>query len=120
MPRLDGGGAVERRLQRRAALPVHGRRADGLRPVGDEHRLPTDVERLLSDLRHASHLHVLDLGGIEIETVEEAVQDLGCELVRTHARKRPTTPPDRRPNGIDEKGVRHLRQHRFARVPERL
>ena len=41
--------------------------ADGLGPAGDERGDPADVQRLLADLRHAAHLHVLDLTGIEVE-----------------------------------------------------
>ena len=37
VPGLDGGRRVERGLHRGAALPVDGRRADGLGPAGDEH-----------------------------------------------------------------------------------
>ncbi len=78
---LDRGGAVERRLQRGAALTIHGRRAHGLRPAGDEYRSPPDVQGLLSDLRDAAHLHVLDLTRVEVDSTDQAVQDLRGELV---------------------------------------
>ena len=83
---LHGRGAVERRLQRRAALPVDRRRAHRLRPARDENRAAPDVQRLLADLRHAAHLHVLDLSGIDVHAADQAVQHLRRQLVGSDAR----------------------------------
>jgi hypothetical protein len=82
--RPDRRGGVERRLERRPALPVDRRGAHRLRPPGDEHCTPTHVQRLLADLRDAAHLHVLDLTGIDVDSCDEPVQDLRRELVGTN------------------------------------
>ena len=104
---LDRRRAVERGLQRRSALAVDRRGADRLRPAGDEHRLPADVQRLLADLGHAAHLHVLDLAGLDVEPVDEAVQDLRRELVGADLGERAAAPPDRGANRIDDERVTH-------------
>ena len=99
---LDCRGAVEGGLERGAALPVHGRGAHGLGPAGDENCAPPDVQRLLADLGHAAHLHVLDLARVDIDAPDEAVQDLRRELVRADLGQRAVPPPDRRANGVDD------------------
>ena len=109
--RLDRRRAVERRLQRGAALAVDRRRADRLGPAGDEDRAAPDVERLLADLGHAAHLHVLDLAGVEVDAADEAVQHLRGELVGADLCERAVPPPDRRADGIDDIcSARHARK----------
>jgi hypothetical protein len=53
------GGKVQRLLGR-SALAVNRRGGHRLRPPGREHRASSDVERLLADLGHAAHDHVVD------------------------------------------------------------
>ena len=101
-PAWIGGRAVESGLQRRPALAIDRRGADGLGPAPDEHRLPAHVERLLADLGHAAHLHVLDLAGLDIQPVDEPVQHLRCELLGPDLRERAAALPDRRADGIDD------------------
>ncbi len=108
LPGPDRRGRVEVRLHRRAALAVDRCPADGLRPAGDHRRHPADVPALLADLRHAPHLHVLDLGRVEVVAGDEAVQHLRRELVAARARKRPVPPADRAADGVDDQ--------RFARL----
>ena len=85
LARPDRGGRVEVRLHRRAALPVDGRAAHRLGPAGDERRHAADVPALLADLRHAAHLHVLDLRGIEVVPRDERVQHLPARARRRAA-----------------------------------
>ena len=87
LPGPDRRGRVEVRLHRRAALAVDGGPADGLGPAGDHRRHPPDVPALLADLRHAAHLHVLDLGRVEVVAGDEAVQHLRRELVAARSRR---------------------------------
>src|SRR5918992_1086996 len=108
MAGLDRRRAVESRLQRRAALAIDRRRAHGLRPARDEHRLAPHVEGLLPDLRHAAHLDVLDLGRLDIESTDEPVQNLSRQFVRANLRERAAATPDRRANGVDDEGVSHV------------
>ena len=107
MAGLDRGGGVEGRLHRRAALPIDGRRRDGLGPSGDERGDPRDVEGLLADLRHAPHLDVLDLGRIEPDPADEAVQRIGREIVRANAGERSVAAADRRSDGVDDECLGH-------------
>ena len=97
LARPDRGGRVEVALHRRAALPVDGRPRTDVRPAGDERRHPPDVPALLADLRDAAHLHVLDLGRVELVPGEEPVQHLPGELVRAQAS---TSVPFRLPIGV--------------------
>jgi hypothetical protein len=108
MAGLDGGRRVERRLHRGAALTIDRAGADRLGPAGDERGDPSDVQGLLSDLRHAAHLHVLDLGGIDPDPFGEAVEHLSRELVCANARERAVLAADRRTDGLDDVRVRHL------------
>ena len=61
---------------------------------------------LLADLGHAPHLHVLDLGGIEVVANSERVQDLARELVAARAGERAVAAPDRAANRVDDQRVR--------------
>jgi hypothetical protein len=61
----DRGSGVEVRLHRGAALPVDRRPADGCGPAGDHRHHPADIPALLTDLRDAAELDVLDLTGVE-------------------------------------------------------
>ncbi len=54
-----------------------------------------DVQSLLADLGHATHLHVLDITGVEIDATDESVQDLRRELIRTDLGERAVPSPDR-------------------------
>ena len=83
LARPDRGGRVEVRLHRRAALAVDGRAADRLRPAGDQRDHPADVPALLADLRHAAHLHVLDLRRVEV-----VPRDAGRSAPARRARRR--------------------------------
>ena len=119
LARPDRGGGVEVRLHRRAALAVDGRPADRLRPARDHRRHPADVPALLADLRHAAHLHVLDLGRIEVVARDEAVQHLRRELVAARAGERAVPPADRAANGVDDVGLaaRHSSNVAVANAP---
>ncbi len=107
-------GAVEVRLHRRPTLAVDRRAADLDRPSRGEHRHPADVPPLLADLRHAPHLHVLDLGRIEVDTADEPVQDLRRKVVSAQHRQRPVPAPDRRANSIDDVAVHPREPSRAA------
>ena len=116
----DRGGRIEVRLHRGAALAVDGRPTDRLGPAGDHRRHPADVPALLADLRHAAHLHVLDLGRIEVVAGDEAVQHLSRELVAARPRKGAVPPPDRAANGVDDQRFRgHRTEHRLRGWPRR-
>ena len=107
LARPDRRGRVEVRLHRGAALAVDGRAAHGVGPAGDERGHPRDVPALLADLRHAAHLHVLDLGGVEVVPGEEAVHHLRDELVATDRAERAVPLPDRAADGVDDEGLSH-------------
>ena len=68
---------------------------------------PSQVPALLADLRDAAELDVLDLTRIQIVARDEAVQDLGAELVAADRRKRTVLPADRRANRIDDQRILH-------------
>jgi hypothetical protein len=115
----DGGRGVEVRLHRGAALAVDGRAAHRLRPAGDEGRHAADVPALLADLRDAAHLDVLDLGRVEVVALDEAVQDLGGELVAADLRERAVPLADRAADGVDDQRVTHRPQRTAAIRRER-
>ena len=71
--------------------------------------IATDVERLLADLRHAPHLHVLDLGGIEPDPADEAVEHVRGEIVGAHGGEGAVAAADRGANGVDDECVGHRR-----------
>ena len=106
---LNRSGRVERCLQRRATLPVDSRRSDGLGPTRDEGGDAADVERLLPDLRHTTHLHVLDLCGVEPDLADQAVEHVSCEVVSPNCRQRAVAPANGGPNGVDDECVTHER-----------
>src|SRR5581483_4684428 len=89
------GSGVEVRLHRRAALAVDRRAADGHRPAGGQRDVAADVPGLLADLRDAAPLEVLDLPWIDVVPADQAVDDLGGELVATDVRKRAVLASDR-------------------------
>jgi hypothetical protein len=93
MARLYCRRTVERSLHRGSTLSVDRRGANGLGPACDEHRPAADVQRLLTDLGHASHLDVFDLSWIEADPIEESVQHLRGELVRADVRERAVSTP---------------------------
>ena len=101
----DRGRRVEVRLHGRAALAVDGRATHALRPPRHERDHPSDVPALLTDLRDAAKLHVLDLGGIEILPLDECVEDLAGELVTANRGQRAVSLPDRRADGVDDQRV---------------
>src|SRR3954454_1226692 len=118
MTGLDCGGSIHRCLHRRAALAVDGRGGNRLGPPGDECRDPADGQPLLSDLGRASHLHVLYLGGIDTDPADEAVQDVGRQVVRTNLCESPVAASDRRAYGVDDEGVSHRRSVSATAAPE--
>ena len=109
VPGLDRGGGVERGLHRRAALAVDGRR--GAPSRASRRRAPRSrptLRRLLADLRHAPHLHVLDLRGIE---ADRATRPLSTSAARSSARTVASVPlrrPIGRADGVDDEGVGHV------------
>ena len=98
---------VEVALHRGAALAVDSRPAHRLRPACDERRHPADVPPLLADLRDAAHLHILDLGRVEVVPRNEAVQHLAGELVGANLGERPVSLADRGANRVDDQRARH-------------
>ena len=93
-----------------------GRRNGMLSKVrGDERRDPPDVERLLADLRHAAHLHVLDLGRIEVVALDEGVHDLPGKLVGAERGECAVPPADRRADSVDDQRVFHSSKSRNPR-----
>ena len=87
-----------------------GRRNGSLAATrGDERSHAADVPALLSDLGHAAHLNVLDLGRIEVVPRHEPVEHLTGELVPPNRRESAVPPPDGRADGIDDQRLRlHL------------
>ena len=68
------------RLLGRSTLAVDGRGRYRFRPPGAQHGVSAHVQSLSSDLHHASHDHVVDMGGVEVVAVGQGVQNLGGEL----------------------------------------
>ncbi len=92
---LDRGCRVERGLHRRTTLAVDRRRGDGLRPPRDECGDAAHVERLLADLGDATHLDVLDLGGVDADPADEAVEHVRGEVVGPNGGERTVPAADR-------------------------
>ena len=116
----DRGRAVERSLQGRAALAVDRAGSHGLGPAGDEQGDAADVERLLADLRHAAHLHVLHLARVDVDPLHETVQRSRREIVRADVGQRPVPLADRGANRLDDEGVAHevtVPPHTGATIP---
>ena len=114
----DGGGGVEVRLHRRAALAIDGGPAHRLGPAGDERHHPADVPALLPDLCDAAELHVLDLCRVDVVATDERVQDLPGELVPADGGQLSVALADRRAHRVDDQrlgvpGTRHA-QSRLA------
>ena len=105
LARPDRRRGVEVRLHRGAALAVDGRAADGHGPAGGQRDVAADVPRLLVDLADAAPLQVLDLARVDVVARDEAVHDLGRELVAADVRERAVLPPDRAADGVDDERV---------------
>ena len=69
----DALGTEVHRLLARTALAIDGGGGDRLGPTGGEHCVAADVERLLTDLHHAAHDHVVDEGGVEVVALLRAL-----------------------------------------------
>src|SRR5262249_761024 len=102
LARPDGGGRVEVRLHRGAALAIDRRPGHRNRPAGRERDVAADVPRLLVDLRDAPPLHILDLGRIDAVPTHERIDDLRRELVATDVRERAVLLPDGATDGVDD------------------
>src|SRR5262249_22964785 len=57
------------------ARPVDRGTRDALGPAGGQHRVTTDIARLIPDLRHASPYHVVDNFGVDTGALYEFVED---------------------------------------------
>ena len=66
-----------------------------------------DVPALLADLGDATHLHVLDLGRIEVVPLHQPVQHLAAELVAAGLRQGAVSPADRAADSVDDQGAGH-------------
>jgi hypothetical protein len=97
------------RLQRRGAEAVDGRARDGHRVAGEQQRVAGDVVALLPFSGGRAHHHVDDRGGVELRVAlqERSEGDRG-EVVSTNVLQRALDgTADRRPDGVDDDGIRH-------------
>ena len=67
------------RLLAGAALAIDGGGGHRFGPAGGEDGVAADVERLLTDLHHATHDHVVDEFGVEVVALLEGLEHLGGE-----------------------------------------
>ena len=89
----DQGGRDVRRLLRRAALGVDGRRRRFEREAGLQPRGAGDVGGLHADLPDATADDLADLGGIDAGPIDQPALHLGEQVGRVHRRQPPVAPP---------------------------
>ena len=80
---------------------------NGLRPAGCEHCVAGDVDRLLPDLHHAAHHHVVDETGIDVVAIDEGFQRLGGEIHRMPVAELAVALAQRRAHGVDDHRSSH-------------
>src|SRR5439155_15242777 len=104
----DALGGEVGRLLRGAALPVDGGAHHRLGEAGGQGGVAPDVERLLADLHHAAHDHVLHEGGIEVVAADEGPEGLRGEINRVRVLQLAVPATNGRPDGVDDDGGRHV------------
>jgi hypothetical protein len=97
------------RLLRRPALPVDGGAGHGVGIAGREQRVAAEVQRLLADLRHAPHDHVVDHAGVEVVAHHQRGEHVGGEVHRVPTAELPVAAAERCADGVDDDGGRHAR-----------
>ena len=69
------------------ALPVNGRRRDGVREVRGKRDVAGDVDALLANLVDAAEDNVIDHRGLDAGALDQLVEDHGAEVVWVDAGK---------------------------------
>ena len=95
------------RLLTRTALTIDRRTRHGLGPTSRQHRVTSHVRRLLADLHHATHHHVIDETRIEIVALLQGLERLGSQIDRMPLLQFPVALPERGADGIDNHGIGH-------------
>ena len=113
------GGEVQRLLGG-AALAVDRRRRHRLGPPGREHRVASDVERLLADLGDAAHDDVVDQRGVEVVAAGDGAERLGRQVDRVPVPQFPVALAPGGAHGVDDDRCWHCRPFlRRGRYPPR-
>jgi len=90
-----------------AALAVDGGGGHRLGPAGGEDGVAADIERLLGDLHHAAHDHVVDEGWVERVARLQRFQGLGGQVHGVPVTELPVSLPTCGADGIDNDGSGH-------------
>ena len=104
-PDADHRGREVRRLLRRAALAVDGRRRDLEREPGAQPRGAGDVERLLADLAHAAADDLADLERVDAGPLDRGPLHEAEQVGGVHGGERAVAAPERRAHGLDDDDV---------------
>src|SRR5205814_2262017 len=90
LTRLDRLGGARRRLQPRAAQPVHGLARHFDRKTRQEQGHPRHVAVVLAGLIGAAEDHVVDRERIDPAALDDGCDGHGSEIIRAYASQRPT------------------------------
>ena len=106
--RDDGVAGADDRGQTRGAEPVDRHAGDRFRQAGEQRGEPRDVAVVLAGLVGAAEPDVLDLAGVDAGALDGRGDRGGGQVVRTDAGEPAAVAADRRADGREDHGARHV------------